>query len=649
MESDEQDSLLEAENGQQRQQPYGIHSTTSRIKRRVKYYIPSTDWIPNYSLGLLAGDIISGITVASMLIPQSVSYATSLAHLTPTAGLFSASIPPIVYALLGTSKQLNVAPEAALSLLVGQAVSDVHKAHPASVLPVATVITLQVGIFSFLLGFFRLGFIDIVLSRALLRGFIAAIAVVIMIEQLIPMFGLVDLEHTLHPSSTIDKLLFLLKHTPENYHAPTTIISFSTLFILIFARSAKNHLKTYRYLGWIERLPEVLVVVVLSTALSSAFRWDQDGVAILGDVPIHQGTFFESPFHHHTLKHLKRTTSTAVVISVIGFLDSIVAAKQAALRFGYSVSPNRELVALGAGNLLASFVPGTLPAFGSITRTRINGNAGARTQLSSMVCAGVILLVTFFLLPLLWFLPKCVLASVILLVVWGLMLEVPEEVGYYYRMKSYADLSLCLLTFFTSIIWNVEVGIVVSLIVSLLLVVHRSGRVSMVILGRIPGTNQWKPIDENSAVEDEEDGVLIVRVKEATLDFANTGKMKDRLRRMELFGPSVSSGARRGPRPHPSDEPQRKEPTTIIFHMADVEYVDATAAQIWLEILSGYSARGVRLVFTHVKSEVLETFERTGIVQMLGREEGFKRDVAEAMEAVGQDRMASRAESERSV
>ncbi|KAF9256752.1 sulfate anion transporter [Marasmius fiardii PR-910] len=622
------------------------------MKRRVKYYIPSTDWIPNYSLSLLAGDILSGITVASMLIPQSISYATSLAHLTPTAGLFSASIPPIIYALLGTSKQLNVAPEAALSLLVGQAVSDVHKTHQPSVLPIATVITLQVGIFSFLLGFFRLGFLDIVLSRALLRGFVAAIAVVIMIEQLIPMFGLVNLEHTLHPSSTIEKFLFLLKHAPESYHAPTTMVSFSTLLILILARTAKNRLKNYRYLGWIESLPEVLVVVVLSTILSSTFRWDHHGVDILGYVPINHGTFFESPFHHQTLKYLKRTTSTSVLIAVIGFLDSIVAAKQAALRYGYSVSPNRELVALGAANLAASFVPGTVPAFGSITRTRINGTAGARTQLSSMVCAGVILLVTFFLLPWLWFLPKCVLASVILLVVWGLMLEVPEEIGYFYRMNSYADLTLCLLTFFTSVIWNVEVGIVVSLIASLLLVIHRSGRVSMVILGRIPGTNQWKPINENSDVEDEEDGVLIVRVKEATLDFANTGKMKDRLRRLELFGPSVSSRTRSRPRPHPSDAPQRKDATIIIFHLADVEYVDAIAAQMWIEVVSGYSARGVKLLFTHVRPEVFDTFERAGLVEMVGREEGFKADVAEAMAAVGQDRigtgLTSRAESDNS-
>ncbi|EEB97403.1 hypothetical protein MPER_03285, partial [Moniliophthora perniciosa FA553] len=169
--------------------------------------------------------------------------------------------------------------------------------------------------------------------------------------------------------------------------------------------------------------------------LSDEFGWDQAGVDILGDVPVKtgEGFFFQPPFKQSNLQFLKRTTSTAVVISVIGFLDSIVAAKGAAAKFGYSVSPNRELVALGAANLAASFVPGTLPAYGSITRTRINGDVGARTQMASLVCSGIILLATFFLLPWLYYLPKCVLASIILLVVFSLIAEAPHDVHYYWK------------------------------------------------------------------------------------------------------------------------------------------------------------------------------------------------------------------------
>ena len=132
---------------------------------------------------------------------------------------------------------------------------------------------------------------------------------------------------------------------------------------------------------------------------------------ILGAVPINTGTFVQFPLGKLTLRYLRRTTSTAVLISVVGFLDSIVAAKQNAARFGYSISPNRELVALGAGNIAGAFVPGTLPAYGSITRSKLNGDLGGRTQMASLVTSTLVLLATFFLLPWLYYLPKCVLAS----------------------------------------------------------------------------------------------------------------------------------------------------------------------------------------------------------------------------------------------
>ncbi|KAK7036504.1 hypothetical protein VNI00_011701 [Paramarasmius palmivorus] len=611
----------------------------SKMKRRVKYYIPGIAWIPKYSLSSLGGDVLAGFTVASMLIPQSVSYASSLARLNPVTGLFSASIPGIVYAFLGTSRQLNVAPEAALSLLLGQAVSDIHhdmddhhNGFPDKLgLSVATVITLQlspdltvgsqVGLISFLLGFFRLGFIDVVLSRALLRGFVAAVAVVIMIEQLIPMFGLVALEHQIQPDTTFEKLLFLIENIWEHAHWNTTIISFASLAILVVSRSFKQFFKKYWF---IYRIPEVLVVVVLSTWLSNEFRWDQAGVDILGHVPVTtgEGSFFQSPLKHSNLRFLKRTTSTAVVISVIGFLDSIVAAKGAAAKFGYTVSPNRELVALGAANLVASFVPGTLPAYGSITRTRINGDVGARTQMTSLVCSGVILLATFFLLPWLHYLPKCVLASIILLVVFSLIAETPHDVYYYWKMRSWVDITLMTLTFVFSIIWNVEVGIVVSLIISLLLVVHRSSKTRMTILGRIPGTDRWKPINENPEAEEDVEGAVIVRLKE-NLDFANTAQLKERLRRLELYGVRKS---------HPSDRPSRKEATTIVFHMADVDSCDAIAAQIILELAEEYRNRGVGIVFTHVQPGLRSTFEKAGIVKFLGID-AFKDNVADAMAA----------------
>ncbi|KAK7472325.1 hypothetical protein VKT23_000444 [Stygiomarasmius scandens] len=600
-----------------------------QLRRKVKYYIPSFSWIPSYNVSALGGDILAGATIASMLIPQSVSYASALAKLNPVTGLFAASIPAIVYALLGTSRHLNVAPEAALSLLLGQAVDDIrhdidnpHSPEGDAVgLSVATIITLQVGLISFLLGFFRLGFIDVVLSRALLRGFITAIAVVIMIEQLIPMFGLVALERTVHPSTTMEKLLFLIENVFTEYNPVTTIISLSALAALILMRLFKNIFKKYWF---IYRIPEVLVVVILSTALSAHFEWDQHGVDILGSVNVNTGSsFIQLPFKRSNMRFLRRTTSTAVVSAVVGYLDSMVAAKQAASRYGYTISPNRELVALGAANLAGSFVPGTLPAFGSITRTRINGDVGGTTQMASLVCAGIVLLATFFLLPWLYYLPKCVLASIITLVVFSLIAETPHDLYYYWNMRAWMDLTLVFLTFFFSIVYNVEVGIVVSLIISLLLVVHKSSRARMTILGRIPGTDRWKPINEVPEVEEDVSGALIVRIKE-NLDFANTAQLKERLRRLELYGIDKS---------HPSEDPRRHEATVLVFHLADVDSCDAIASQIFYELLEEYGSRGVGLYITHLRPGVRKTFEKAGVLKLLGPE-AIQDNVADAMARV---------------
>ncbi|KAG5646214.1 hypothetical protein DXG03_004040 [Asterophora parasitica] len=594
----------------------------SVLARKIKYYIPSFAWIPNYSASLLGGDVLAGITVASMLIPQSVSYGTSLAKLSPLTGLFSAAIPGIVYAFLGTSRQLNVAPEAALSLLLGQAITEIRHDTPgeegtseALGIAVATIITLQVGLFTFLLGFFRLGFIDVVLSRALLRGFITAVAVVIMIEQLIPMFGLVALQRVLQPETTLDKALFVIQNAFSNSNATTTVISFTALVALLVLRNLKSLFKRFWF---IYRLPEVLIVVVVSTFLCSKFRWDKEAVDILGAVPISTGdSFIQFPIRASNLN----------LISVVGFLDSIVAAKQNSARFGYGISPNRELVALGVANLAGSFVPGTLPAYGSITRSRINGDVGGRTQMASLVCSAIVLLATFFLLPWLYFLPKCVLASIICLVVVSLLTETPHDVLYYYRMGAWIDLSLMSLTFFFSIIWNVEVGVVVSLIISLLLVVHRSSRARMTILGRIPGTDQWKPINENPEAEENVAGALIVRIRE-NLDFANTAQLKERLRRLELYGVQKS---------HPSEDPRRQEASVLVFHLADVETIDASAAQIMFELLEEYMSRHVGLYITHLAPGPRETFQKAGIVDLLGAD-AFRESVADAIALVESSR-----------
>jgi len=237
----------------------------------------------------------------------------------------------------------------------------------------------------------------------------------------------------------------------------------------------------------------------------------------------------------------------------------------------------------------------------------MNGDMGARTQLASLITAGIVLLATFFLLPALYSLPICVLASIICLFVMSLFAEVPHDLVYYFKIGAWMDLALMFITFILSVIWDLEIGIIVSLILTLLLVVRRSSKTRMTVLGRVPGTSQWQPVTDVPEAEDLP-GTLIVRVRES-LDFANSSQLKARLRRFELYGAH---------RAHPSEEPRRQPPKVLVFHMADVDSCDASAVQIFHELLESYKDRGVQLYITHLRSEIREVFENAGIVKMLG-------------------------------
>ncbi|KAG9125983.1 hypothetical protein FRC07_005363 [Ceratobasidium sp. 392] len=197
-------------------------------------------------------------------------------------------------------------------------------------------------------------------------------------------------------------------------------------------------------------------------------------------------------------------------------------------------------------------------------------------------------------------------------------------------MKSWVDLALMFSTFALTLLWSVEVGVVVSVTASLLLVVHKSSKAHIKILGRIPGTDRWKAIDEEPDAVEDVPGLLIVRVRES-LDFANTGQLKERLRRLELYGPNKA---------HPSEAPRRHDASIILFHMSDVESIDASAVQIFKELCETYHERGVRVFFAHLREKQKEKFDKAGIGRIVG-EGHFTETVADAMAVIERENAAS--------
>ncbi|KAF9155584.1 hypothetical protein BG015_009367 [Linnemannia schmuckeri] len=543
------------------------------FRTRLRYYVPVFRWLPHYSMDGFGHDFIAGLTVACLIIPQSLSYATALAHLDPIHGLYSAFVPGVIYSIFGTSRQLSVGPEALVSMLVGSAIAQQQHAigstDPKTGLAIGCIITLFVGLFTFFLGFVRLGFLDSVLSRALLRGFITAVAVVVIIEQSITLFGLKELAEHFgigEQSSTVEKVAFIVENF-GHIHYLTTIVSFSSIAFLLSFGSIKKRLTKVPFLAFI---PEILLCVILYTVLTGVFRWDKDGLAILAPADAGGIQLPSIPSAPEGVP-VRSLFGTAVLISIIGFVESIVITKQYATKHNYSVSPNRELVAMGVANIFGGLFQ-AIPAF-----------------------------------------------------------ETPHDVKFMWQIQAWFDLGLLLLTFFATITVSVEAGTLIAIALSFLLVIKTSTYPRITIMGRMPGAKgKFRPIKDYPGIAEHIDGVLIVKVEEG-LYFANTGQLKDRLHRLEVFGDMSV---------HPSEEARLNPVDHVIFDVENMPSLDASAAQILLEIVDAYHARDIKVYFVKLRENSRELFEKSGLLERAGGERHFFRRTAEAMDHIERETLS---------
>ncbi|CAO3648635.1 unnamed protein product [Mucor fragilis] len=530
--------------------PKGAWST---LKVRSKYYLPILQWLPLYNRQLFWG----------------LSYATALCKLDAIHGLYGIAFPAISYAFFGMSRQMSVGPEATLALLIGSSIaqqehlkhSDDYEIDP---LAWACLMTFFVGIFTLLLGIFRLGFLDSLMSRALLRGFISGVALVVMVQQGITLLGLVERSKEWgisEASTTIERLYFLFTNI-KYAHGLSSAVSITSVGILLTMRIVKSKYGQSR--KWFQLFPDVLLVVVGSILLTHHFGWESKGLAILGKIES-AGIPLPSIPSFPPSKHMKDLLVTSAMISVIGFVESIVIAKIYSSRHNYSVSANRELVALGVANICSGLFQG-IPAFGSVSRSKINDKAGARTQMACLVTGVIALLAILFLLPYFHYLPKAVLSSIIFVAVLSLLSELPEDLHFIFKIGAWRDLGLLLITFFATIIISLEFGTLLAVTLSLLVTIRETSYPRISIMGRVKGSvNKFKPVqDDPSEIEHLQD-VLIVRIEEA-LFFANTGQLKDRLRRLEMFGDMSI---------HPSESPRRDESLYTIFDVGAMPTIDA--------------------------------------------------------------------------
>ncbi|KAA8646452.1 SulP family inorganic anion transporter [Aspergillus tanneri] len=602
----------------------------------ISYYVPFFNWITQYRLSFLRGDLISAMTVASIYIPMALSLSSNLAHAPPINGLYSFVFNPLIYAVLGSSPLMIVGPEAAGSLLTGTIVKasvsqglsrEDDEAASAMVVGVATAMA---GSMILVAGLTRLGFLDNVLSRPFLRGFITAIGCVIFVDQLIPEVGLSDLAKGTGVShgSTVDKLVFLMSNISE-FHGLTTAMSFGSFIIIMVFRTLKKWLHP-RY-PLVVYFPDRIMVVIISAILTWHLGWDKQGLEILGPTKnTANGVFaFSWPFQVRHMKHVRTAMSTSFIIALLGFFESSVAAKglgsarQAGVQ-GMSVSANREMVALGAANVVGGCFM-ALPAFGGYGRSKVNVSTGARSPMSSILLSIITFICIMVLLPYLYYLPKAVLSAMISVVAFSLIEECPHDLAFFIRLRGWTELVLMGLIFVSTIFYSLELGIALGFGLSILILIRHSTQPRIQILGKVSGTSDRF---ENAELHPEKvelvESALIVKIPEP-LTFANTGDLKNRLRRLELYGTNRAHPSL--PRIRPAEHNKN-----MIFDVHGVTSIDGSGTQVLFEIVDSYADEGARVFFCRLPNrDVFHMFERSGIVDRCGGMTHFVSRVDEAL------------------
>lgn len=549
--------------------------------KAIQQFFPILTWIKGYNKGDFAGDLSAGLTVGVMLIPQGMAYSM-LAGLPPIYGLYASTIPLIVYALLGTSRQLAVGPVAMVALLISSGVGAIAELGSAEFISLAIVLALMVGAIQFLMGALRLGFLVNFLSHPVISGFTSAAALIIGFSQLKHLFG-IDI-----PRGKVHETIMNVVENFDAINWTTLIVGLIAIVMLIVAKRIHK------------RIPGPLIVVIVSMLAVYFMKLYEGGVKIVKDIPEGLPTFGIPTISMESINIL---LPTALTIALIGFMESIAVAKAIQAKHKtYNVVPNQELIGLGLSNILGSFFK-AFPVTGGFSRTAVNDQAGAKTGMSSIISAVLIIITLLFLTDYFYYLPKAVLSAIIMVAVYGLI-DFKEARNLWRTDKR--DFTLFMVTAIGTLILGIEEGIIIGVILSAFMVIYKISYPHMAELGRIPGTSQFRNINRFEQLEQIEDTVIFRF--DAQLYFANTNYFRDliykRLREQESI-------------------------RNVIIHAGAISSIDSSAIHMLHDLIEDLNRNQISLFFVEATGPVRDTLAKNGIDKLLGPDK-FHLSVADA-------------------
>jgi len=547
-------------------------------KRSLTRYLPILEWLPKYQLSWLRPDIIAGLTVWAVMVPEAMAYS-GIAGVHPIIGLYAVPIPLIAYAIFGTSRTMIIGPDSATALISGVTVGAVVAQHGSAPFEAPTAaLAVMVGVFFLIFGLLRMGWVANFISTPVMKGFIQGLVWVTIIGQVPKLFGIEG-----GSGNFFEKLWTAVEKLPEA-NPTTTVIGLVSL-ALIFALAR-----------FLPRVPAALTTVVLAIVAVPVFELGDMGVDIVGSVKAGLPPF---GIPDVKLADLTAIVPGALAIVLLGYAESLGAAKAAQEKSGGEIDPNQELVSHGPANLGAGLSGGFI-VVGSLSKTSVAMGAGGKTQLSSLINAGFVFLTLMFLMPLFKNLPHATLAAIVIHAMLGLM-----DFGYLRRLRgiSLVEFGLAMTAFAGELIFGVLQGIGLGVVLSIVALIYRASYPGTAVLGQLPGKEAYRDLKRHPEATTIP-GLLLFRF-DSSLFFANATHFSDVLKRKisEAEGPvrAVLIDA---------------EPTNLI---------DATACDMLVKLHSELAAKGIVLAFARVRDPVRDKFRLAGVETTVGADHVYER------------------------
>ncbi|KAF2284263.1 hypothetical protein P3X46_027625 [Hevea brasiliensis] len=560
----------------------------------LQYFVPILEWAPRYTFAFFKADVIAGITIASLAVPQGISYA-NLANLPAIIGLYSSFVPPLVYAMLGSSRDLAVGTVAVASLLISSMLGKEVNPNedPKHYVQLALTATFFAGVFQSALGLLRLGFIVDFLSHATIVGFMGGAATVVCLQQLKGILGLV---HFTQGTDLVSVMRSVLSQTHQ-WRWESGALGCCFLFFLLLTRYCSKRKPCF---FWINAMAP-LTSVVLGSVLVYLTHAEKHGVQVIGHLkkglnpPSVSDLAFGSP-------HLMTAIKTGIITGVIALAEGVAVGRSFAMFKNYHIDGNKEMIAFGMMNIAGSCTSCYLTT-GPFSRTAVNFNAGCKTAVSNIVMATAVMITLLFLTPLFHYTPLVVLSSIIISAMLGL---IDYEAAIHLWKVDKFDFFVCIGAYIGVVFGSVEIGLIIAVTISLLRMLLFVARPRTFLLGNIPNSMIYRSMDQYPTANSVP-GILILQI-DAPIYFANANYLRERISRWinEEEDRLKSTGG----------------PTLqyVILDMSAIGSIDTSGISMLEEVKKNIDRKCLKLVLANPRSEVVKKLEKSKFIETVGQE-----------------------------